>query len=831
MGSFLGDFSGNFEKHKKGESDIYTVRSYETKSDTQSLEGQNVQTSEKEWLLESILNDSNQMIQVSDLETYEMMYANEAARIYTGHAQQPYQGEHCYTYMMGLDAQCPFCPLRQMTDMECQETEVDNGKEIYAVKTKIIDWKGKKAFIEYAWDITNIRRAQRIFETQMQTLLSSIPEAQGIFHLDITSDECLSINGASKSLETMEHRTTVDEMVRQIASFVPDEKGKEAFYQVFCRDALLAAYREGQAEIKMETESYFDDGSIREACITARFFMNPTTEHLECMIYGMDVSEEKKERMKYERDLNEQFQIFTALGRNYLNIFMIDADSGMAKILKLDGYVTTGLEKGKDRLYPYEATCRQYIAERVHPDDQNMMSKALKLEKVVQELSEKTEYVAAYKTLVDGEKHYYQFKYMRLENSTHIIAGFQNIDALIMEERKVQETLEAALKAEERSNRAKSMFLNSMSHDIRTPLNAIIGCTTLAAAHPEDTAAVEKYLSRITAAGNQLLSLVNDILDMNHIESGNVEMKSLPVHLPDLIEKLEMILQSSVTEKRLNLTIDAENIRHTDVLTDRLRLNQVLLNILSNSVKYTEAEGHIIFRIEELEDAPAGYGHYRFTVRDDGIGMSPEFVGHVFETFSREQTVTVSGVQGSGLGMSIAKRIVDLLGGEIHVTSEKGTGTECVVSLQLKVCDSPIETGSESRETARFEGKKILLVEDNELNREIAVEILQESGFEVDTAEDGTIAVKKALQAKPRQYDLILMDIQMPLMDGYEATRQIRRSARPEIAHIPIIAMTANAFEEDRDKAYESGMDGYIAKPIDVAAMMETLRKFLMYTG
>ena len=788
----------------------------------------NIPAGEREWLLESILDDSSQMIQVSDLETYTMMYANEAARIYAGHAEQPYQGEHCYKYMMGLDAPCPFCPMRQMTDSGCQETEVDNGKEIYAVKTKIIDWEGKKAFIEYAWDITDIRRAQKSFETQMQTLLTSIPEAQGIFHLDITSDECLSVNGAAKGVETMEQKATVDELVRQVASFVPGEKGKKEFFQEFCRDSLLAAYLAGQAEIKKETESYFDDGSIREACITARFLMNPTTNHLECILYGMDVSEEKRERMRFERHLSEQFQIFTALSRDYLNIFMINADSGMAKILKLDGYVTTGLEKDKDRSYPYEATCRQYIAERVHPDDQEMMREALSLERVVNELSGKTEYVSTYKTMVDKETHYYQFKYMRMENSSHIVAGFQNIDALIMKERKIQKTLEAALKAEERSNRAKSMFLNSMSHDIRTPLNAIIGCTTLAEAHLEDVGAVEKYLSRIKVAGSHLISLVNDVLDMNHIESGNAKIENTPVDLPDLVKKLEMILQLNVTEKKLHLTIDMENIRHADVLTDRMRLNQVLLNILSNSVKYTEENGHILFRMEELEGAPSGYGRYRFTIKDDGIGMSPEFVGHVFETFSREQTVTVSGIQGSGLGMSIAKHIVDLLGGDIRLTSEKGKGTETVVSLQLKLCDPPAEVGSKDEEKADFAGKKILLVEDNELNREIAVEILQESGLTIDTAEDGTIAVEKVLHGDPDQYDLILMDIQMPLLDGYEATKQIRRSENPKTANIPIIAMTANAFEEDQDKAFKAGMNGYIAKPIDITNMMETLKKFLM---
>ena len=358
---------------------------------------------EKECFLESILNDSNQMIQVSDLETYSMLYANQAARSYTGHENQPYVGEHCYKYMMGLDEQCPFCPMRQMNGFECKETEIDNGNGIYAVKTKITEWKGKKVFVEYAWDITEIRKSQRIFETQMQ-------------------------------------------------------------------------------------------------------------------------KKEKQELVEYEQHLKEQFEIFNALSRDYLNIFLIDADTDTAKILKLDGYVTTGLKKDLNIAYPYEATCRQYISERVHPDDQKMMWESLQIKRVLQELSEKTEYVSSYKTLVDGEKHYYQFKYMRLENTTHIVAGFQNIDALIAKEREVQETLEAALKAEELSNQAKSMFMNSMSHDIRTPLNAIIGCTTLAKAHVEEKEVVREYLSKITTAGNHLLSLVNDILDVNHIETGNVQL-------------------------------------------------------------------------------------------------------------------------------------------------------------------------------------------------------------------------------------------------------------------------------------------------------------------
>ncbi|MBU5680706.1 response regulator [Blautia sp. MSJ-9] len=782
---------------------------------------------EKEWLLESILNDSNQMIQVSDLETYTMLYANSAARIYTGHENQPYQGEYCYKYMMGLDKPCPFCPMRKMEQNECQETEVDNGKEIYAVKTKVTEWNGKKVFIEYAWDITEVRRSQKIFETQMQTLLGAIPEAQGIFHLDITSDVCLSINGSSKSLDTMEHKTTVNDLVRQVAAFVPDEQGKEEFFTFFNRESLLNAYKKGKAEIKKETDSYFDDGSIRSACITARFFMNPSTDHLECVIYGMDITEEKKELLAYEKHMKEQFDIFNALSKDYLNIFLVDGDADTARILKLDGYVTTGLVNNPDRIYPYKATCEQYISERVHPDDQEMMHDAMKLERVLQELTVKKEYVSAYKTLVNGEVHYYQFKYMRLENTKHIIAGFQNIDALITREKEVQKKLELALRAEEQSNQAKRVFMNSMSHDIRTPLNAIVGYTTLASSHIEDKDAVKKYLSRITTAGSHLIALVNDVLEMNQIESGNIQMDDLPVYIPEVIEELETMIQASVSEKNLKLIVDAEEIVHKKILADKLRLNQVLLNILGNSVKFTKPGGSIYFKVKEIENAPKGYAGYCFEIKDTGIGMSREFSKHIFETFTREKTATVSGIQGSGLGMAIAKNIVDLLGGTIQVNSEVDKGTETTVFLQFKVCDSPEENKEDHDNIPDFSGKKILLVEDNELNREIAVEILQEAGFSVETAEDGTIAVERMHYADAGSYDLILMDIQMPKMDGYEATREIRKLNEPQKATIPIIAMTANAFAEDQQKAFDAGMDGYIAKPIDISKLMETLKGFL----
>lgn len=388
--------------------------------------------------------------------------------------------------------------------------------------------------------------------------------------------------------------------------------------------------------------------------------------------------------------------------------------------------------------------------------------------------------------------------------------------------------LRNALLAAQNANQAKTMFLNNMSHDIRTPMNAIIGFTSLAASHLDDPQQVKDYLQKISVSSEHLLALINDVLDMSRIESGRVELDEKPVCLSELVHDIRTIVQPTIDAKRLDFVLDTVEVKDEDIIADKLRLNQILLNILSNGVKFNKVGGMVSLRIKQMDKAPEGYASYQFIIKDTGIGMKEEFVDQIFDAFAREETSTVSGIPGTGLGMSIAKNIVDIMGGTIEVKSQKGIGSEFVVSLSFRLNRSGIGDGKlRKHDAVDFAGKKVLLVEDNQLNQEIAVTLLEEMGLTVEIADDGTVAVEKMKKAAPGQYDLILMDIQMPFMDGYEATGLIRQLPDQRIASVPIIAMTANAFSSDQERAMACGMNGYLTKPINIKAMTEVLNTTL----
>jgi len=394
-----------------------------------------------------------------------------------------------------------------------------------------------------------------------------------------------------------------------------------------------------------------------------------------------------------------------------------------------------------------------------------------------------------------------------------------------------QRLLEDALERAQRASQAKTTFLNNMSHDIRTPMNAIIGFTNLAFSHLDTPELVGDYLGKIAVSSNHLLSLINDVLDMSRIESGNIVMNEEPCSLPEVIYDLQLIIQADVDDNNQSFHLDSSGLVHPCVICDRLRLHQVLLNVLSNALKFTPAGGDIFFTASERPGDGPDTAVYEFRIRDTGIGMAPEFLDHIFEPFERERTSTVSGVQGTGLGMSITKNLTERMNGRIAVTSERGRGSEFILTFTFRLSDDPDALGnleeSESSEPEQLTGYHFLLAEDNELNQEIAATILEEAGCTVDVASDGAEAVEKVRASADNPYDMVLMDIQMPVMDGIEATKAIRALDNPQLAHIPVVAMTANAFDEDRQYVLSSGLDGYVSKPIEVDKLFATLESIL----
>lgn len=411
-----------------------------------------------------------------------------------------------------------------------------------------------------------------------------------------------------------------------------------------------------------------------------------------------------------------------------------------------------------------------------------------------------------------------------------ILAGFTYVLLNFSEQKSnMNQELSKALEAAEAASLAKTNFLNNMSHDIRTPLNAILGYTKLLSQEEECTEKIGSYLGKIENSGQYLLSIINNVLDMARIESGRM---TLDEEFHEINAKMSYGELFAAYFSKKNITFrQITDIEHHYVFIDITKMEQVIINLVSNAVKYTPDGGHIVLEVKELPCEKAGYAKYVISVSDDGIGMSEEFQKHMFDAFSRERDTTESKIVGTGLGLSIVKKLVDLMGGTIEAESRQGEGSTFRVTVMPRIAETPENylKGGQSDEPKQelLEGKRILLAEDNDLNAEIAQEIMENMGLKVERAEDGIRCIDMLQKADAGYYDLILMDIQMPNLNGHMAAEKIRRLPDPAKANIPIIAMTANAFEEDRKKALEAGMNGHLTKPVEIPKLLEMLAAVL----
>mgnify|MGYP002768667359 FL=1 len=536
---------------------------------------------------------------------------------------------------------------------------------------------------------------------------------------------------------------------------------------------------------------------------------------------------------------SENRQLLRALARNSLIILYVDMMSGEYKV----SY--RGSQRLLDEKIPdghYVDFLKDYLSPNLDPKDWDRIRLKIKLSELSHTfLEQEGSYECEARVRVRERYRWVRFQFIRLDEGNVMPRMMTLIATDVQESHSRNEQLMASLKSAyqsaEEANKAKSVFLNSMSHDIRTPMNGILGMTQIAMNHVEDPKRVLDCLRKIDDSSRHLLGLINEVLDMSKIESGSTVLRKEPLCLTKTMEIVDGVCRPSSMEKHQSFVMDIDGICDDYVIADPVRLRQILINLISNAVKYTPENGQVLVKVSQESHLVKGEARYTFVVEDNGIGMSEKFLEKLFEPFSREDNSMTDATQGTGLGLSIAKSIISQMGGTIEVTSCQGKGTTFVVQLDLELADKEKckeeqaaahkEKRSRAKDKSFLKGHRIMLVEDNELNREIAYELLSEQGLIVDAVENGREALELLKQQPENFYELIFMDIQMPVMNGYEATRSIRAGESPYWKKLPIIAMTANVFQEDERKAAECGMNGYVTKPVDMEVIYSVLEKWL----
>lgn len=608
------------------------------------------------------------------------------------------------------------------------------------------------------------------------------------------------INDSQNDLDYVEYRIIRrDGVVRWIEDYGRYVRGgafRDVFY-VFLGDAT-----EKHSRLLAEWDSLLDGKRRGE-------------EQLQAMV---------EERTVLDQEHLRRLEVIEGLGVNYESIFYADLE--------------------KDQVLPYRLSSRSgpifreclktrrlsevlsdYLNAWVHPEDRALFAQATQLEHLRQRLAEEQVFNVSYRVLNGDETQYLQMRVVdvkRQGQAGQVVMGFRRVDQELQHELEQKQMLAQALESARQAISAKDIFLSNMSHDMRTPLNAIFGFTTLAKQNSGDPEAVRRYLGRIETTARQLLDLINKVLEFSQTESGGGQVAEEECDIIEIVGETYEFLRPQAIEKDIDFTMNCTGVVHRAILGDREKLGQLLMYLVNNALTYTNPGGRVTITAQELEERPGRCALYRLTVEDTGIGVSEEFLKRIFEPFARERNTTLSGIHGIGLGLTIAKNIVELMDGTIDVKSEVGKGSTFAATLRFHL--QPQEEQPGKPELApQTDRKSILLVEDNEINREIETEILQELGFAVDTAEDGSAGVEKLKQAGAGRYDLVLMDIQMPVMDGWQAARAIRALPDPALARIPIIALSANVFESDMRRSEESGMNAHLPKPLDVSQLLETI--------
>jgi signal transduction histidine kinase len=515
-------------------------------------------------------------------------------------------------------------------------------------------------------------------------------------------------------------------------------------------------------------------------------------------------------------------------------VLKVNLDDDIAYAMHLDNYVKQTYSNVLSDSYTYSKIIAVFIDRQVIPEERPIISAITKIQNVREALRKKDTFSVIYRNTYKDSMMYSIIKFMKVGSGAEpskVLLLFQNCDDVIQKQLTYQNKLKDARQDAEIAQMSKSAFLFNMSHDLRTPMNAIMGLTDIAKKHINDSTKVYECLEKINFASSNLLSILNDVLDMTRLASGNIKSEASPANIKLVISNLIDMMKTAAEKKNIKIQCDYDSVSHTNLIIDKLHFNQILMNIIDNGIKFGNSDSTLYITVSENNTTDDENAYFTIKIKNTGVGIQPDFLPKIFESFSRERNSTMSGIQGAGLGLSITKKLVELLKGTIEVESQPGKETTFTVKFIFPINKSDKkakmidEIKTEIKHNIDLSRFKVLLVEDNELNREIAKDILHDNNIKVVEAENGSVAVNIIEKAVAGEFNAIFMDIQMPVMDGYQATRKIRALKSP-VARIPIIALTANAFEEDKKNCFAVGMDDHIAKPVSSKKIIETLKKF-----
>ena len=706
--------------------------------------------------------------------------------------------------------------LMNMVHPEDREIDLFNsvfrllGKDGYHYVSESVEKEGNSILHGHISDVTEFIR-----EKQQNTILSALTmDYTSLVLCDLKQDTVEVIKQDASCAEMNWH--SYSESLNYFYDNVLMKDSCPNYMDILSNASLMRTLKE-RGSFEWQFQIVPDENGISNLGARA-VFLYEDLNHFKIIMGFRPIDE----IVKREKVLELQREIIEGLGKEYFSVLLLELDSG-----QIFSYREVG-ENGK-RIADF---CRKYgnqwcellpaYADEIVTDEsrENFLDQ-LSLDALC---SNQDDFSMTYEFKMGDRIIYHQTRIAyvyKKDRSRVAVIGTRNIDDLIKKERMQEAKLKEAYIVAEEANKAKTDFLNNMSHDIRTPMNVILGYNELMKQYLTDPILVD-YQNKIEQSGKLLLSIINNVLDMARIESGKMVVEERAEQIGLVVEEIESVFESSAQEKNIVFTTSVD-VDHTHVLWDGFKVREILMNLVGNAFKYTPEGGHIAIDVKELDCERSGYVRIQTQIKDTGIGMSEDFLPTLFDSFSREYNTTIGKVSGTGLGMAIVKNLVDMMDGDICVKSKLGEGTCFTLTFEHRIADADSKEWNQELdvldEKSILEGKRVLLVEDNDLNAEIAMAILEQSGLVLDRVEDGLACINRLSEVDADLYDLILMDIQMPNMNGYEATRRIRQFENVKKASIPILAMTANAFEEDKKMAMEAGMNGHISKPIDVSVL------------